>query len=123
MEVPNMAVNLILIGKRIKDIRRRRGLSQQTLAEKADCSPTYISYIENGYKAMSLNTFIYIANALNATADELLADNLDNILKFQNHQFAILLSDCSEYERTVLYDIVSAAKQSLRDNQYKLRHR
>ena len=115
-----MALNIISIGKKIKTLRRRRGLSQMTLSEMVDCSPTYISYIENGYKSMSLETFVEIANALNATADELLAENLVNTIKVTNHEFAGLLSDCTEYERLVLFDILQAAKAALRERHHHI---
>lgn len=111
-----MAVNYISIGERIKMVRKRRGLSQNVLAEKIKRSPAYVSYIEGGIKGMSLDTFLDIANVLNATADELLADNLVNTVKVSNHEFASLLSDCSEYEKKVLFDVVSATKASLRSN-------
>lgn len=104
------------VGRKIKTARRRRGLSQQALAELVDCSPTFISYIESGTKSMAMETFVRIANALNVSSDELLADVLENTIRVSNHSFADLLSDCSEYERRVLQDILTAAKASLRVN-------
>ena len=118
-----MAVNYISIGERIKQARKRRGLSQNSLAETIDRSHTYVSYIESGIKGMSLDTFLEIANALNATADELLADNLVNTVKVSNHEFATLLSDCSEYEKKVLFDVITATKASLRSNRPYFRSR
>ena len=111
-----MAVNYISIGERIRVVRKRRGLSQNVLAEKIKRSPSYVSYVEGGVRGMSLDTFLDIANVLNATADELLADNLVNTVKVSNHEFAALLSDCSEYEKKVLFDVVTATKASLRCN-------
>ena len=49
-----MAINFVQIGKHIGEIRKRRGLSQQKLAEIVNKSPTYVSYIEGGLKCMSL---------------------------------------------------------------------
>lgn len=111
-----MATNNISIGQKIKVIRKRKGYTQAALSELINRSPTYISYIESGFKSMSLDTFVSIANALNATADELLEDSLENTVKVSNHEFAAILSDCSDYEKKVLFDVVSATKQSLRDN-------
>ena len=111
-----MAVNYISIGERIRLVRKRRGLSQNVLAEAINRSHTYVSYIESGVKGMSLDTFLEIANTLNSTADELLADNLVNTVKVSNHEFAALLSDCTEYEKKVLFDVVTATKASLRCN-------
>ena len=111
-----MVLNLIQIGSRIKAIRKRRGISQMTLAEIVDCSPTHISYIESGSKGMSLELFVSIANALNASADELLIDNLDNTIKASNHEFADVLQDCTEYEKRILLEMATATKSSLRAN-------
>jgi hypothetical protein len=72
---------------------------------------------------MSLDTFILLVNALNTTADELLIDNLENTIKVTSHQFAALISDCSDYERIILLDVTMAAKKSLRENRHYLRTR
>lgn len=105
------------LGRRIKAIRRKRGFTQAQLAEMVECSTPYISYIEQGHKSVSLEMFVLVANALNASADELMRDSLENTVVVSNHEFASLLSDCSSYETCVLLDIVRAAKKSLRDNQ------
>ena len=111
-----MAVNYISMGQKIKTIRKRRGLTQIALAEEIERSATYISYIEGGSKSMSLDTFVLIVNALNATADELLLDSLENTVLVSNHVFSSVLTDCSDYEKKVLYDVIVATKQSLREN-------
>jgi len=116
-----MALNYISIGQKIKAIRKRKGLSQQTLSELIDRSPTYVSYIEGGIKSMSLDTFILIVNALNTTADELLIDNLENTTKVSNHEFSVLLSDCSDYERRILLDLITVTKKSHRENRHYIR--
>lgn len=118
-----MTINFNQIGSRVKAVRNRRGISQMDLADKIDKSPTYISYIECGYKSMSLETFVAIANALHVPADELLIDNLDNTIKVANHEFASIVQDCDEYERKVLLEVLGATKQALRQNRSYLSHR
>ncbi len=86
------------------------------LAEMMECAPTYISYIESGKKSMSLKTLVIAANALHVSTDELLLDSLENTVKLTSFEFAGLLSDCSDYERKVLFDIVSSAKKALRNH-------
>ena len=63
-----MTINNMAIGKRIQNIRKRRGLSQFSLSELVDLSPGYISYIETGVKSMSLDTLVSIANALQVSS-------------------------------------------------------
>ena len=93
---------------------KRKGVSQQALAEMANCSPTHISYCETGRRHMSVETLVRIANALHVTADELLIDSLENTVKVSNHEFSAILIDCSEYEKNVLLDVLVATKTSLR---------
>lgn len=45
-----MYLNYQTIGKRIRLLRKQQHLSQLTLAEMVDKSPTYISLVENGQK-------------------------------------------------------------------------
>lgn len=113
-----MALNFVQIGKRVGELRKRRGISQTVLAEMIDKSPTYISYIESGLKCMSLDTLVSIANALHVSADELLIDSLENTVRVSNHEFSALLADCSEYEMKVLFALAKSAKTALRENRH-----
>jgi transcriptional regulator with XRE-family HTH domain len=53
-----------LIGKRIQELRKATGLSQEKLAEKADISSTYLSRIECGRENPTLDMLIKLASAL-----------------------------------------------------------
>ena len=57
-------MDLRIIGCRIKEIREKKNLTQEELADLAEISPTHISVIERGVKVPKLDTFIAIANAL-----------------------------------------------------------
>ena len=50
-----MSINYHALGQRIKTIRRKRGLTQQKLSDQIPCSPTYISYVENGSKRLRIS--------------------------------------------------------------------
>ena len=51
------------LGKNIKILRARRGLSQADLAEKADMSITFLSTIERGIRFLQPDMMAKIANA------------------------------------------------------------
>lgn len=120
-----MTLNYITLGARIRSVRKKRKLSQIALAELVDCSPTYLSYIENGERGMNLETFVKLANTLTVTADELLVDSLINSTKFSNHELAETIADCSEYEKHTLIDVLAATKEALRKNAFRshIRHK
>jgi len=70
------------IGQNIRAERNRLGLSQETLAEKANLSYfTHVSKIENGELDTRITTLIAILEALNISFDKIytLSINKNNI--------------------------------------------
>ena len=65
------------IGKRIRDARIARGMTQEELAEKAGLSTNHISVLERGLKSPQLDSFVPVCNALRVSSDYLLIDVVD----------------------------------------------
>ena len=63
-------------GKKIKEQRLRKNISQEKLAEIIDVSPSYISNLESGNRVASLPTMLAIVNVLDLSFDYLMLDNL-----------------------------------------------
>ncbi|OPY66473.1 MAG: HTH-type transcriptional regulator ImmR [Syntrophorhabdaceae bacterium PtaU1.Bin034] len=53
-----------LVGRRIKEVRQAKGLSQEALSEKIGMSAKYLSSIEWGKENPTLDTLIKLADAL-----------------------------------------------------------
>ncbi|MEH6944918.1 helix-turn-helix domain-containing protein [Bacillus sp. JJ722] len=65
-----------MIGKKIMELRKRRGYTLSMLAEKTNISKSYLSNIErNLNKNPSLNILLKIANVLNVEVKTLLKPN------------------------------------------------
>lgn len=62
------------IGRVIRSLRRRRGLSQDELAEAAKLSRNYISDIERGTRNPSLLAVVALSRALRVPLRDILAD-------------------------------------------------
>jgi transcriptional regulator with XRE-family HTH domain len=60
-----------LLGARIKELRKRRGLTQEQLAERIDLAARYISLIEVGRASPSLETMEHIARAFGIEIKEM----------------------------------------------------
>ena len=60
------------MGKKIKQLRKAQGLTQDKLAEKVRVSSAYIGFIEQGQRNPSLKTLDKIARALGTKMSELL---------------------------------------------------
>ncbi|MWV47131.1 helix-turn-helix domain-containing protein [Paenibacillus sp. HJL G12] len=66
-----MSDNLKLVGTRIRDLRKLRGLSQEALAEKAGFNISYIGFVERAERNVSMKNLGKIANALDVGVYEL----------------------------------------------------
>ena len=98
-EVKVSVIDIESIGSRVKYHRLRNKISQEELAELAQVSRVHISYLERGERIPSMESFINIANALNVSADELLANNLLVTGSNMNSEEQNILFDCSVNER------------------------
>jgi transcriptional regulator with XRE-family HTH domain len=54
----------VLVGDRIRNLRKERGWSQEKLGEKADLHHTYVGAVERGEKNASIDTLDKIADAM-----------------------------------------------------------
>ncbi|MBS6603389.1 MAG: helix-turn-helix transcriptional regulator [Brachyspira sp.] len=66
----------VLIGKKLKQIRISRGISQEQLSEMIYLSPRQMSIIETGNSYPSLDTFIRIAEKLEFDINEFFNVNI-----------------------------------------------
>lgn len=110
-----MAVDYIIIGKRIREIRIQRGMTQSLLAEKSGIEPSNISHIERAATKVSLPTLISIANALQVTLDELVYDNLVKSSRVSIDIINDLLLDCTPDELADLAEIIKTVKYVLKN--------
>ncbi len=112
-----MGINYISIGVNIHSLRIRSGLTQVRLSELVGCSPSFISFIENGEKSMSLETFVQIADVLNVSADRILErKKIYNSKEEVALEINEILADCTPEELRIIRDTVSSLRLSLRSN-------
>ena len=64
----------VTFGNRVKELRLKKSISQEKLAELADLDRTYIPGIEAGRRNVSLEVINKIAKAFLITVSELLLD-------------------------------------------------
>ena len=64
------------IGQRIIERRKKLGMTQEALAEKADVTAQFVSYAEAGKRAMRPENLLKIAAALEVSADYLLTGDI-----------------------------------------------
>ncbi len=60
-----------MIGARIKEVRNKKGLTQEQLSEKMEINPKYLSSIERGNENPTLNTLIKLSESLEVGLGEI----------------------------------------------------
>ena len=66
-----------VVGSNIKKYRKKLGISQEELAERAKLHRTYIGGIERGERNITLDSLQTIATALNIAPVELIVEETD----------------------------------------------
>lgn len=64
----------VLFGATVRRLRERHGWTQEQLAETAEMSATYIGFIERGENVPTLTIIFRLADALEVTPAELIAE-------------------------------------------------
>lgn len=83
-------------GTRIKEIREKRGLTQDQLAKKAEISKGFLSDVENGKRNIGSQGLLRIANELSASVDYLLAGRTMETVKDEKILIPQALSQAAE---------------------------
>jgi len=101
-------MNTASIGKRIRKFREHKGWRQEDFAEKIGLSVTYTGMIERGEKVPKLETFITIANVLEVSADQLLADVLTTGYDIKSSALTEEIAKLTPTERERVYKVIHA---------------
>ena len=103
------------MGTRIKDIRTKKNMTQDQLAEMIGSDRAVIARIENGNKGCSMDYFVSIANALEVSTDSLLIDSLENPAKSPDEvEVSQILSGCTTEEASILIRTLNALREILK---------
>lgn len=92
-------MDYLSMGKNIKALRKKNGLTQEKLAEAVDVSTVFISQIETGTRMPSLETIYNISKALGVSIDELIHGSESGHLRIHtDNKFQAFLNSHSEAE-------------------------
>lgn len=84
------------LGARLKEIRKARGLTQESLAEKVDLTPQYLSRLEAGHQSPSVETVARLAEALDLELCELFDFGHQGTVKEVRERLRKLIQESNE---------------------------
>lgn len=94
------------IGKKLKEIRISKGLTQEYVANIADVNTSHISNIENNRVKISLPTLIHVCNALDTTLDYVINGEYTSSASVLDHEILRALSDASDEKKEKVLKII-----------------
>lgn len=76
----------MLIGKRLKELRKAKGLNQQELGDLINVTKVSICCYEKGTRTPNLDTFQDLTNVFNVSADYLLGNDIKANMVKENEE-------------------------------------
>ena len=96
------------LGKRIREARLKKRLTQEQLSEKAEIGLYFLGEVERGVKAPSLKVFVAIADALGVSADSLVRDSVSTGNVYVNNEITKKLDTLTPKQRACAVEILEA---------------
>ncbi len=103
--------DFVTIGSRLLSIRKRMGMTQAEVAEKAGLADRTYADIERGTVNMRLETILRICEVLHITPDEILTES--SAVSMQQEELFERLNDCNAKDRETALQLLSIYLKSL----------
>lgn len=97
------------IGKRLKEVRKKRGYTQEYIADKLNVSCQHISDIERGLNGMSVPALMMVCKILDIDADYIL---FGTVTKAENNPINRIISKMTPQQILCAEEILSAYARS-----------
>lgn len=100
-----------LLGRRVKELRKKRGLTQEELAERASVDVKYLGNIERGRENPTVGTLEKLANALSVKTHQILT--FEHELKGERllrRRIIQVLEKCDETELRIILKLVGTLR-------------
>ena len=116
-------LDMVEVGKRLRKERRRKKMTQESMAEAIGCTPEYLSKIENGNKSPSLMFVMKFSEITGASLDYLMKDRAvpqgaEDMASLLNSIYEGLPNGdrLSQKERTICDAVTRSLIETLRKN-------
>ncbi len=102
------------LGKKVREARKKAGLTQEVLAEKAEVGVMYLGEIERGVKMPSMKVFIKIIEALDISADYLLRNEIPSGKEYVLNEVTEKIAELTPQQRKGAVEILDAYIRTLK---------
>ena len=100
-----MALDYQIIGKRIREERTKRNLTQEDMADNIDTSVAFYSRLETGRTPINLKRIVQIAEILNVPVGYFITGITDDTDDYLNQEFKNILAKCTPKKQKFILEI------------------
>ena len=105
-----------IVGKRIKQIRQDKGVTQEKMAEMLELSSGFYSALERGSYNIKIETLVEILNLLECSADDLFCDVIKYGYKHKSSKIEESLKDLDDNEREMIFSVIETMVKTAKNN-------
>ena len=103
---------LKIIGENIQKFRKKKGLTQEQLAEMVSLSPNYISAVERGVYQLKYEKLVEIINCLECTPNDIFAETIHCGYQFKSSRLSDMIKDLSKSEQKRIFEVIEVLIQN-----------
>ena len=108
-----MNVDYKLIGSRIKEARKNKGITQEMLAEKLDVTIGYVSQVERGITKISLDLLGAISTILDCDVATLISESAIHSNDYMMTEMIEAISKLDDKKRKYIFEIIKITNEKL----------
>jgi transcriptional regulator with XRE-family HTH domain len=103
-----VADSRLLVGKRIRSLRKIKDLSQEKLAEKADISSKYLGEIERGRSNLTIDIMEKLSAALEVNLVDLFDSQHESSRAILKQRIHSLIQEANDKELKIIFRILKS---------------
>lgn len=103
-----MADSRLLVGKRIRSLRKIRDLSQEELAEKADISSKYLGEIERGKSNLTIDILEKLSASLEVNVVDLFESQHESSRTILKQEINLLIREANDTELKTIFRVLKS---------------
>ena len=106
-----MAIDYSVIGKRLKQARLAKNMTQEDLAEELDISVAFLSRVERGNSHINLKRLTQICEILGVSEGSILNGVSSNSNNYLTSEFNEILNSVSSDKQKLIYKIAKVISE------------
>ena len=105
-------IDFKIIGRRIKEERLEKSLSQIQLSEMMDISVAYLSRVEIGRTHISLKRLMELCSILEIPSSKIIDGSMSEESEYLNKEFKEILSGCDTRKKNLIYKMAKLIRDT-----------